>query len=169
MRNDLVVKVWMFTKKCQEKFGLHMEMEVGSKYIKLTRLEDKKPLCFVDKESGVIYRAKNEKEPLKKFPRGSVLDDSGLDYMTPEGTVKMPNGKPKGFKHDLIYPRGENKHLGPQPRLPKEKKGYAAHRPERIFAHTGPLVVVPEDAPAEVPLAQRLGVLPARIFTPKKD
>ena len=57
------------------KFGV--EFEPGSKYIKVVKVSSggsRSVHSFVEKESGVIWRAASWKAPAKNFPRGNVFD-----------------------------------------------------------------------------------------------
>jgi len=145
---------------------------IGPKYVRIVKLVRGEPaplpLCFINRATGEVLLAIKWSQPSFKYPRGNIFDsNNGVGDMTPEGLKKRHNGCPKGFKHTLIYPRGENKILGPQERRPKELKGHAAHRPERIRAHKTPLIEV---MPVPVPTPSRAvayGILPGRIFTPK--
>jgi len=158
--------------KCLD--GLIVFASEGKSYAKITKILGNgayRTLCFVNLETGDIFRPRNEKEPNLNFSRGNINNpDNGQEAVGEDGPPHMHNGKPKGFKHDLIYPRrADRKALGPQPRLPKEAKPKAAHRPERVMSHTGPLISVPPPQAAPEPLLVTIRVLPPRVFTPSRE
>jgi hypothetical protein len=150
-----------------------IEAILGTKYAKIVlKIKlSKKALCFLDLTDGTIYRAAKWECPYLKFKRGSIFDESnGMEQLTASGTIPLHNGKPKGFKHELIYPRGENKALGPQPRLPKEiveRKPHPKHHVGLILNRQEPLVVVPVQEPTPISLTKSHGILPIRVFTPR--
>jgi len=56
-------------------FGV--EFEPGSKYVKVVKISaggSRSVHSFVEKESGVIWRAASWKAPARNFPRGNVFD-----------------------------------------------------------------------------------------------
>ena len=144
---------------------------IGNKYAKVVRSLSGKltALCFLDLTDGTVYRAAKWESPYLKFQRGNIFsENNGMGELTADGTRPLHNGKPKGYKHELVYPRGENKGLGPHPRLPKEliqRKPHPKHHAGLIRNRKEPLVAIPAAQPA-IALVRRTA-LPIRIFTPK--
>jgi hypothetical protein len=64
------------------------------------RWVDGTPFCFVERETGNIYKAGCWRFPAKKYIRGNIFDpDQGLSKMTPDGPAFLQSGCPKGFIH----------------------------------------------------------------------
>lgn len=157
-----------FLDKCDKTLqGYTVLAQFCRKYIRIVKVGNGDPpplpLCFIDKATGEVLLAIKWDQPSFSYYRGNIFDEhNGMGEIEPYGLRKLHNGCPKGFKHTQKYPRkdpSELKVYQPRPKRP--------HRFERILAHKDPLVT-PVDTPAPVPSqAVALGILPARIFTPR--
>ena len=138
---------------------------MGVRYARIVRnTQQPTALCFIALANGNVYRAAKWDDPKLAHIRGNIYDaDHGLSQMTPEGLTALKCGKPKGFKHDVVVPRPNRAKA-----IPKDKKGPAPHRPGVVTKKTGPMIEVPPLAEVKKGIAVTHGILPVRIFTPKR-
>ena len=92
----LVEFVARIQKMMDESLGEHAPkviIEVGPKYVRVVRHRGEKPFvsehsayCFVEKETGNIYKSKGYKGPEKNHVRGNILDErGGMGWLGPYG------------------------------------------------------------------------------------
>lgn len=73
--------------RCDNQRGI-LRYTVGPKYIRVT--SDSSAYCFIDLETGRIWKPKGYKGPEKKNPRGCIFDsDYGLNGVTVYGTTYL--------------------------------------------------------------------------------
>lgn len=103
-----------FMARVMAKTGLKLTRKTGTSYVKIltTRPDGVTPkaYCYVDLDTGGVLRANGMTGPVYRGSggqaRGNIFDeDYGVSNMDEKGPLELPNGKPKGYKHDRYIPR----------------------------------------------------------------